>query len=130
MLSNQPIKAVAHDMDRRWISDDYFDLIVWYEPGGAVHGFQLCYDKSGNERALTWTRGGGFSHSAIDSGEANPNANRTPILVADGEFPAAQVHGEFIGRGGLLPVEIRDLVLGRIADYEKHNCPRAEGRIL
>jgi len=118
MLGNQPIRPVARDLDRRWISDDYFDLIVWYEPGGGIHGFQLCYDKSGHERALTWTLEGGFKHTAIDSGETNPNANRTPILVADGAFPAAQVRGEFMARGKLLPSEIRDLVLGKIEEYK------------
>lgn len=122
MLKNQPIRPVARDLDRRWISDDYFDLIVWYEPGGAIHGFQLCYDKSGHERALTWMRDRGFRHTGIDSGEACPNANRTPILVAGGAFPAAQVREEFMARGKQLPAEIRDLVLERLADYDKPGC--------
>jgi hypothetical protein len=117
MLENQPIRPVARDLDRRWISDDYFDLIVWYEQGGGIHGFQLCYDKSGHERALTWTRGGGFQHTGIDSGEASPNANRTPVLVADGDFPAGEVRGEFMARSGQLPADIRDLVLEKIQGY-------------
>jgi len=40
---------------RRWFTDDYFDLIVWYGDQNAMIGFQLCYDKQGKERALTWT---------------------------------------------------------------------------
>ena len=120
MLRNQPIRPVARDLDRRWISGDYFDLIVWYEPGGGIHGFQLCYDKPGRERALTWTCDGSFRHTGIDSGEANPNANRTPVLVADGPFPAAQVRDEFMTRSKLLPAEIRELVLGKIGEYQNH----------
>ena len=88
VLKNSPRTPVEHDHDRRWIADEYFDLIVWYEAAGAIHGFQLCYDKPGRERALTWTRERGFSHTAIDSGESRPTANRTPILVPDGVFPA------------------------------------------
>ena len=53
MLTNQAIRTVADDLDRRWISDDYFDFIVWYETDVQIYGFQLCYDKSGRERALT-----------------------------------------------------------------------------
>jgi hypothetical protein len=98
MLTNSPREPVEHDRDRRWIADEYFDLIVWYEPDGAIHGFQLCYDKPGRERALTWTRERGFVHTAIDSGESRPTANRTPILVPDGVFPTEDVRREFLVR--------------------------------
>ena len=70
--------------------------------------------------ALTWTRTRGYLHTGIDSDESKPTANRTPILVADGAFPAEQVRREFIVRGNLLPAEIRELVLERIKDYESH----------
>lgn len=100
------------------MSDEYFDLIVWYDSEEQIHGFQLSYDKPGRERALTWTRKSGFLHTAIDSGESNPTANRTPILVADGACPIEQVRSEFMTRSALLPTEIRELVLARINDYE------------
>ena len=118
MLTNQPIIPVPDDLDRRWIADEYFDLIVWYEPTGETHGFQLCYDKPNRERALTWTRDGGFLHTAIDSGDSAPTTNRTPILVTDAVFPAGQVRTEFLMRGRLLLAEIREMVLSRIKDYE------------
>ena len=118
MLTNQPIRTIARDLDRRWFSDDYFDLIVWYEREDRIHGFQLCYDKTGRERALTWNRERGFLHTAVDSGEAMPTANRSPILVADGAFPFEQVRSEFTTRSSLLPAEVRELVLDRVRDYE------------
>jgi hypothetical protein len=85
---------------RRWFTDEYFDLIVWYDdtgdraaargrhgkPGSSLKGFQLCYDKAGNERALTWTTEHGFQHNRIDSGETPGRAKMTPVIVADGEF--------------------------------------------
>ncbi|MDD5262860.1 MAG: hypothetical protein PHD76_13525 [Methylacidiphilales bacterium] len=118
MLTNEPIRPVAHDLDRRWLFDDYFDLIVWYESEEQIHGFQLCYDKIGCQRALTWTRKQGFRHAAIDSGDSKPTANRTPILVADGIFPVEEVRNEFIARSKLLPLQIRELILARIKEYE------------
>lgn len=120
MLTNQPIRSVAQDLDRRWFFDDYFDLIVWYESDDQIHGFQLCYDKSGRERALTWSREGGFLHTAVDSGETIPTANRTPVLVADGAFPIEKVRREFTTRSSLLPAEIRELVLVRVRDFENN----------
>ena len=117
MLKNEPITPVPRDLPRRWISDDYFDLIVWYESDGRLHGFQLCYDKPHRARALTWTWRGGFVHSCIDSGEQKPTANRSPILVPDGSFPAEIVRREFLVRAGALPDEIRELALSKIDEF-------------
>ena len=121
MLINEPIGSVKGDSDRRWLSDDYFDLIVWYDSAQQVQGFQLCYDKPRRERALTWKVKHGFSHAAIDDGESKPTANRTPILIADGAFPSEEVKCEFRARSLLVPSNIRDLVLAKIAEYGEHH---------
>lgn len=44
VLASERKRAVQGDYKRSWMTDEYFDLIVWYEPGNAIHGFQLCYD--------------------------------------------------------------------------------------
>ena len=117
MLIAQPIRAVPNDLDRCWMSDDYFDLIVWYSECGRIDGFQLCYDKRGNERALTWRTTAGFRHSAVDSGESEPLANHTPILKTGGDFPAQRVRAEFQQRSKLIHPDVRALVLARIAQF-------------
>jgi hypothetical protein len=118
MLTDEPKRNVRGDYDRRWMSDDYFDLIVWYNRDDAVHGFQLCYGKPQWERALTWISGRGFSHTEVQTGEERATANRTPILVPDGSFPANEVRREFQRRAGGLPNDICDLVLAKIAEFE------------
>jgi hypothetical protein len=118
MLADSPKRKVYGDYDRRWISDDYFDLIVWYTRKGAIYGFQLCYDKPHWERALTWRKDRGFSHTAIESGEEDAMKNLTPILVPDGSFPATKVKREFRRRARLLPQELRELVVSKIAEFE------------
>jgi len=117
ILKHVPKQAVSGDRDRQWMSDDYFDLIVWYKPDGAIHGFQLCYGKPAWERALTWLDGRGFSHTEIDTGEEKATRNRTPILVPDGSFPAAKVAHEFARRSVNLPRDLRDLVESKIAEF-------------
>lgn len=117
MLKEQPCKQVPGEPPRRWISDDYFDLIVWGESCSNPIGFQLCYDKPGTERALTWSSNGGFSHAAIDDGELSPNANCTPILVADGCFPFEMVTRQFMSRSTEIDPQVRDLVLKKIDEY-------------
>jgi hypothetical protein len=110
-------KRVPGDYDRRWLTDDYFDLIVWYTASDAIYGIQLCYDKPRWERALTWIYGKGFSHMQVDDGELPAWVNQTPVLVPDGSFPADTVLAEFQRRAGDLPVELRDLVLSKIDEY-------------
>jgi hypothetical protein len=119
MLPNGPVRKIADDLNRRWISDEYFDLIIWYEADGRIHGFQLCYDKSGRERSLTWTREEGFQHTAVDSGESKPTANRSPILMSDGEFDVEKVRREFIARSQRLHAEDREFVLERFKEFEE-----------
>lgn len=112
MLRNTRIRTVAGDCARQWFSDDYFDLIVWYGPDRQARvGFQLCYDKGGHERAVTWLEDKGFQHHAVDDGEPDPFTNATPILRPDGGLPLAAVVAEFQTRAAGIDAEIRAWVL-------------------
>ncbi len=116
-MIDQPLQPIRGDYDRRWLVDERFDLIVWYDSHAAVHGFQLCYDKPHSERALTWITDRGFSHMQVDSGEANAFCNMTPILLPDGSFPAERVAAEFQRHAQAVPAELRELVLTKISEY-------------
>jgi len=85
------VRQIPGEGFRRWFSDDYFDLIVWHDDVGLMSGFQLCYDKTGYERVLTWRRGHGYAHDRIDDGETPGEPKRTPILALDGVFEKKQV---------------------------------------
>ena len=82
---------------RRWFTDSDFDLIVWYEgqdEDGPIAGFQLCYDKQGAERALTWRRATGFSHEKVDDGETGRRC-----LIEDDADPGPRWHLRCRGSG-------------------------------
>jgi hypothetical protein len=117
MLQEMKVKQVEGDLKRRWFADDYFDLIVWLDDGGSIHGFQLCYDKQRDERAMTWTRDHGYAHNRIDSGEDLPTENRSPILVADGVFQKDDIGSRFEKSSEGLEPEIRDLVLEKVRAF-------------
>jgi hypothetical protein len=95
---------------RRWFSDGAMDLIVWTETG-KIKYFQLCYDKRGTERAVTWFRGRGFIHERIDDGEKDPEKNQTPILVPDVICPVANVTDSFLKRSAGIDEAVRSFVL-------------------
>lgn len=118
MLHEKSARPTQSGFARRWLTDDYFDLIVWYEPGGGIHGFQLCYNKPGRERAFTWTQTQGFTHKAVDTGESGAQSNnRTPILVPDDAFAAGPVRQEFLDRCAQIDHSIRNFILVKIDEF-------------
>ncbi len=104
------------DSDRRWFSDDFFDLIVWYDAERRVSGFQLCYNLQGIEHALTWQDGKGTDHHRIDSGEASPLKNMTPVLFPDGAVPYDELVRQFTDRAAAIDAAIYSLVIQKISE--------------
>ena len=121
MLSETPdVRQIPGEPPRRWFSDEFFDLIVWLEPDGSLWGFQLCYDRSYNPRALTWTKTKGYAHEAIDDGEGEGGAHKgTPILVQDGLFNTKSIYPRFKRESALLPENIRKITLEKLEEYAK-----------
>jgi len=110
-------KQNAGEPFRRWFADDYFDLIMWYEKSGEILGFQLCYDKEKQERALTYTKENGFTHEGVLSGGAI-FANASPILIQDGLFNADLIIEKFKAHSRDLPREIAAYVEKMLKSYK------------
>ena len=111
-------RQVANEGRRRWFTDSYFDLIVWYVRGETeIAGFQLCYDKQRDERAVTWHRGEGFDHKRIDDGEVAGRMKMTPVLVPDGTFDCAAVAERFSRESRKIDPEVREFVHERLTGY-------------
>jgi hypothetical protein len=111
------VRQVPGDPRRRWFTDDFFDLIVWYDPDGAITGFQLCYDKKEYERALTWTVHEGFRHHRIDAGESPGRAKMSPVLTADGAFAKDMIAERFRDDAAEIEREISAFVYNRLMSY-------------
>jgi len=111
------VRQIEGEGPRRWFLDDYFDLIVWYTDSEIILGFQLCYDKPGMERALTWDTVHGYRHHKIDDGELPGQQKMSPILVQDGLFDTEKVIKRFIKESADIPGEIREFVLDKLKSY-------------
>jgi len=112
-------RQVTGEGFRRWFTDQYFDLIVWYGDDRSIEGFQLCYDKSVKERALTWRRGRGFVHEKVDDGEMPLAAKMTPILLPDGHFDARGITSRFRAASAKMDREVAQFVLDTLAGYPR-----------
>ena len=114
------VRQIEGEHRRRWFADRYFDLIVWIAEDGAIAGFQLCYDKEGDQRALTWKRPGSYTHTGIDDGENRPaRFKQTPILVADGAIDHATIAARFRRASPTIDRPIAELVYAKLRAYER-----------
>jgi hypothetical protein len=113
------VRQVAGEGRRRWFTDEYFDLIVWYDPANRPTGFQLCYDRETHERALTWTQDHGFQHNRVDTGEVPGHAKMTPIIVADGTFDHDRVVERFRRASADIDTRVRSFVMERLRQFPR-----------
>jgi hypothetical protein len=112
-------KPRQNDGERRRIFfDEFFDLYLWMNNADGISGFQLCYDKRGNERAMTWREDAGYSHTKVDDGEPLDGGYKMkPILVADGLFQADTIAEKFKLASETMPDWIADFVYERISKF-------------
>ena len=100
---------------RRWFTDAFWDLYLWIDSKDAISGFQLCYNKTFDEHALTWRRDGGFSHTRIDDGEFAASSHMTPIMVRDGMFDRDSVAQRFEVDGAGIDKAVAEFVLEQLS---------------
>jgi hypothetical protein len=112
MLKEQ--KSRDTEPQRRWFVDDYLELFVWSDDG-VVSSCQLCYDRFGLQRCISFKQDGSFEHVAVDDGEAVPTHNRTPVFVATTTSPPDNLYQQFRQRSTELPQDIRDFLTRRLA---------------
>lgn len=95
---------------RSWYTSSEMDLVVWQE-GSVIIGFQLCYEKKGHERAVTWRKELGLTHTAVNSGEeVGPKHKESPILVADGAPDYCSILALFSSQAEHLPPSVKSQV--------------------
>ena len=123
LTERSSVRQIPGEGYRRWFADGTFDLIVWYsekfqsnENFTHIFGFQLCYDKTGSERALSWREDGGFTHEMVDDGESPGYAKMSPTLSAGGIFDPSVIEDfekvcRNIDRG------IADIVSSKLYEY-------------
>lgn len=117
LTESRYIKQHKNESYRRWFSDEYFDLIVWYDKKGNIDSFQLCYDKFKNERVFSWGKKGGFVHEKIDDGEIPGELKKTPILLPDGAFEKERIAERFKRSSRDIDHNVAQFVYEKIMNY-------------
>jgi len=128
LLELKGIQQTANEGRRRWFSSTDMDLIVWYEEGDSIAGFELYYDKNIREHVFIWRVEKGFTHFAVDDGEQKPvlNYKEAPLLIPDGLIDPNRIRTLFEGACVNLPAEIVTLVRKKLVQHPNYanqsNC--------
>jgi hypothetical protein len=110
------VRQIEGEGFRRWFTNGYFDLIVWYKDDKTtLVGFQLCFES----KALTWTVERGYDLSAVDDGEqgAAGSSKMTPVLVAGGHFKPRVVAQRFHEASVSIDRKLADFIAARIIAF-------------
>ena len=112
-------QQIADERRRRWFSSTAMDLIVWYDKGDSIAGFELYYDKNIREHVFIWGADSGFTHLAVDDGEQKPvlDYKEAPILIPDGHVDPDRIRHLFERSRENLPAEVATLVLKKLVQY-------------
>lgn len=104
------VRQIPGEMPRRWFSSGDMDLIVWFDAAGQPDHFELCFDKSSQERCLRWS-GQKLAMYQIDSGEGEPGRHKgTPIHRACDAQATDHLLERFMAASDCLPTNVREFV--------------------
>jgi hypothetical protein len=103
---------------RRWFHDDYFDLFV-LQAGGELDAFELCYGIDSDERALVWSRAGGYFH---DGGTSASGDFIGAQLTSGDPLEADPVIARFERAAAELPEALRLALTARLREYALQNA--------
>jgi len=117
------VRQIDGEPRRRWFSDDYFDLIVWFDDDEKILGFQLSYGRFKGEHALIWHRESGYGHYRVDDGEGRPGKPKaSPVLLPDGNFDSKGIAGIFKRESSKIDPLIATLVAEKILGAKMAGC--------
>lgn len=107
----------ANEPLRRWFTNNEFDLYVWQDRASqCIVAFQLCYDKSDDERVLYWDERKGYMHAGIDKERGLGPATPTFRATGDGFDPGATLTRLKVVRGNMDSV-VFDFVHDKLLAY-------------
>ena len=128
MIEVRHVRQNPNEHFRRWFSNENSDLIVWYSLDKTIEGFELSYDKAGQEKVVRWLSGKGFSHYSVDSGEQSPLLNRAPMLrTITGKLDVESILSCFEASATDLPADLIRFVQSKLGEYGASEFPKDLG---
>lgn len=100
----------------RWFNDELLDLFVWQDEGGRIVGFQLCFDKDADERALTYSETGGYLLEDVQAEESSLDMG-SPVLANVSTLPFPRLLAQLAERGTEIDARVLRYVTEKLEAY-------------
>ena len=113
----QSVRQIAGEGHRRWFTDSHMDLYIWQDAAHTVCGFQLCYDKPNQEKALSWRQSSGFEHTLIDCAN-EPFDQQTPLLTRNVPINKHHIIQLFHLHANDLPLDIKTCIGQKLSELK------------
>ncbi len=108
----QGVRQRPEEGFRRWFSNNYFDIVIWYEEeGGEISGIQFCYGKPFSEKAFTWESTSQSHHYVT---EQRKSASATGMLKGDAGIISESVMKQLKEESHEMDKDLLVLVLEKI----------------
>ena len=111
------IKQSPGQLFRRWFNDELLDLFVWQEEGGRITGFQLCFDKDTDERALTYSEADGYSLHNVHTEESSLDMGSPVLRRGVEELPFPHLLALLAERGAAIDPRVLRYVTEKLEAY-------------
>lgn len=111
-------RQIKGEPARKWYFSHDLDLVVWFDALGVPCAFQLAYDKSDDERSVSWHLERGYRHYVVDDGECDAGRSETPFLYTGGAFKKDEVLARFHAAAVDLPSDIAAWVAEKLQGFE------------
>ncbi|HEV7902711.1 MAG TPA: hypothetical protein VGO96_02630 [Pyrinomonadaceae bacterium] len=100
----------------RWFNDELLDLFVWQDEDGRIIGFQLCFDKDADERALTYSEANGYLLEDVQAEESSLDMG-SPVLANVSTLPFPRLLAQLAGRGAGIDSRVLRYVTEKLEAY-------------
>lgn len=120
LIENKKVRQRPEEGFRRWLLNDFFDVILWYEQeGGSMTGFQVCYSKNDNEKVFTYQEGKSSSHYLSDGLGIRKDSYAAKTLEGDAGPVPELVINRIKAEAGELDIPLLNQILNAIYRYNK-----------
>jgi hypothetical protein len=92
---------------------------VWFDADQCFFGFQLCYDKCGDEHAVAWRQDRGYSHCRVDAPEQKLGRKSAAMLVPGGVQRTAVLLDRFEVASREIDPLVRSFVLEKLQAWDQ-----------
>ena len=111
-------RQIDGELPRRWFMSNDMDLVIWCDNNGSIAAFQLAYNKSRMEHALTWKSDSGYRHHRVDNGEDRSGKHKSaPLLDPDSNFITAVVADQFKKVAAEIDNTVADFIYEKLLQF-------------